>query len=410
MLVRFCLYSVFKNLRFADPFLFLFLLDLGYSYAAIGMLLGFERLVLALFEIPSGVAADYWGRRRSVAACFLFYAAAFAAFPFAAAQPEPARLSWLYVAAALFGLGEAFRTGGHKAIMLDWLDTRGESERATHVIAVTRSFSKGSAAISAVAGGVLIWLTERYDWAFLLSAAASGAGFVLMLSYPRDLEGEHARARAGRRGGEPRRQWPRFGQLAAAAGILPLFLQSVVFESQSRMLLKYYLQPFLREGLEARGLAILGAGALWVGMNELLREGVGGVAARLAPRYERRSGGPDPALRRAYAAMVALSVAMGLCQLRGWLLTGLLVLVLVTVLQNLRRPVFVGAFNRLMDKPHRATTLSIESQARSVVAAVLLPVTGFAADRWGLDAVFPMITAVLLVGLLARSQGKNVAT
>jgi MFS family permease len=409
MLVRFCLYSVLKNLRFADPFLFLFLLDLDYSYATIGMLLGFERLVLALLEIPSGVLADYWGRRRSVAACFLFYAASFTVFPFAAEQAEPARLAWLYAAAALFGLGEAFRTGGHKAIMLDWLDSRGESHRATHVIAVTRSFSKGSAAAAAVAGGGMIWLTERYDAAFLLSAAAAGAGFVLMLTYPRHLEGEHARAGVGRKGGEPLRLLPRFGRLAAAAGVLPLFLQSVVFESQSRMLLKYYLQPFLREGLEARGLAILGAGALWVGINELLREGAGGVAARMAPGYEARSRGPHRALQRAYAAMVVLSLAMGLCQLRGWLLAGLLVLLLATMLQNLRRPVFVGAFNRVMDKPHRATTLSIESQSRSMLAAALLPITGWTADRWGLDAVFPVITAVLLLGLLARPRPANVA-
>ena len=409
MIARFCLYSVFKNLRFADPFLFLFLLELGYSYGQIGLLLGFERLVLALLEIPSGVVADFWGRRRSVAACFLFYAASFALFPLAAAQPEPARLAWLYAAAALFALGEAMRTGGHKAIMLDWLDSRGESDRATRVVAVTRAWSKASAAVSAIAGGVVIWRTGRYDTAFQLSAAAAGAGFALMLTYPRELEGEHARAGVGRKGGEPLRILPRFAGLAAAAGILPLFFQSILFESQTRMLLKYYLQPFLKEGLEARGLAILGTGALWVGINELLREGAGSAGAWFAPEYEKRSGGAGPALRRAYVLLAASAVAVGLCQLQGWMIAGLVVLVAVTLLQNLRRPVFVGAFNRLMDKPHRATSLSIESQARSLVAAAMLPATGFVADRWGLDAVFPMIAAVLLLGLLVRQPGEGAA-
>lgn len=404
MIARFCLYSVFKNLRFADPFLILFLLDLGYSYGQIGLLLGFGRLVLAVLEIPSGVIADFWGRRKSVAACFLFYAAAFALFPFAAAQAEGVRLAWLYAAATLFALGEAMRTGGHKAIMLDWLDSRDESERATRVIAVTRSFSKASAAVSAMAGGLVLWRAREYGVLFHLSAVSALGGFVLMLTYPAALEGEHARAGVGRKGGEPLRILPRFAGLAAAAGILPLFFQSIVFESQAKMLLAYYLQPFLKEGLEARGVLILGTGALWVGINQLVNEGVGSAGAWFAPSFERWSGGTASALRRAYRACVGLSIAIGVCQLRGWMIAGLLALVGVTLLQNLRRPVFVGAFNRVMDKPHRATSLSIESQARSLFAAAMLPVTGLVADRWGLGAVFPMISAVLLLGLLARPR------
>jgi MFS family permease len=409
MLARFCLYSVFKNLRFADPFLVLYLLDLECSYAEIGLLLGFERLVVAAFEVPSGVVADFWGRRKSVAACFLFYAASFLVFPMAADRAPGARLAWLYAAAALFALGEAMRTGGHKAIMLDWLDQRGESDRATRVIAVTRSFSKASAAVSAAAGGLVLWKAREYGVLFHLSAVSALAGFVLMLTYPAELEGEHARAGVGRKGGEPLRILPRFAGLAAAAGILPLFLQSIVFESQVKLLLDYYVQPFLKEGLEARGVVILGAGALWVGVNQLVNEGVGSAGAWFAPDFERRCGGAAPALRRAYLAVAALSVAIGACQLRGWMIAGLLALVGVTLLQNLRRPVFVGAFNRVMDKPHRATSLSIESQARSLFAAGMLPVTGLVADRWGLDAVFPMIAAVLLLGLLAGPRRRALA-
>jgi hypothetical protein len=225
-----------------------------------------------------------------------------------------------------------------------------------------------------------------------------------MLTYPAELEGEHTRAGVGRRGGEPLRLLPRFAGLAAGAGILPLFFQSVVFESQVKMLLDYYVQPFLKEGLEARGILILGTGALWVGVNQLVNEGVGSAGAWFAPDFERRSGGTGAALRRAYLACVALSLAVGVCRLRGWMIAGLVALVGVTLVQNLRRPVFVGAFNRLMDKPHRATSLSIESQARSLFAAGMLPVTGLVADRWGLDAVFPMISAVLVLGLLARPR------
>lgn len=400
MIARFCLYSVFKNLRFADPFLVLFLLELDLSYGRIGLLLGFERLLMALLEVPSGVVADGFGRRRALAVSFLFYAASFVLFPWAGARVSDGHAAWLYVPAALFAFGEAFRTGSHKAIMLDWLDSRGEAPRATSVIALARTFSKAGAGVSAGAGGLLLYFTHRYDVLFHLSAAAAGAGFLVLLSYPRTLEGERTRARSA---GRPvLTLLPRLSPLTATAGILPLFFQSVIFESQTKLLLKYYLQPFLKDGLAGHGIVILGAGALWVGFNELVREGLGGAGAWMSPAFERRVGGAGPALHRAYALAVALSVGVGLSYVHGWLLAGLVLLVAVTVLQNLRRPIFVAAFNRVMDRPNRATTLSIESQSRSLAVAVLLPVTGFAADRWGLGSVFPVISVLLMIGLLIR--------
>jgi MFS family permease len=398
MLTRFCLYSVFKNLRLADPFLVLFLLDLGTSYSGIGLLLGYERLIAGVLEVPTGILADRWGRRSSLAACFLFYAGAFLAFAHTADLSGGTQATWLYAAATLFALGEATRTGSHKAIILDWLDARGESERATRVIGIARAFSKASSGLAALAGGLVLFFTGGYRTLFQLSAAAAICGFVLLLTYPRGLEGEQRREATGSRLSLRRR----FALLAAAPGILPLFFQSVLFESQTRMLLKYYLQPFLKEGLEARGIVILGAGALWVGVNEAVRDGLGGVGAWLSPAFERHAGGTTAALRRAYGLCLLLSLCMGLCYYRQWMLAGLGVLVLVTMLQNARRPFFVSAFNQVMDRPQRATTLSIESQSRSLLAAALLPVTGIAADGMGLGAVFLVISAVLAAGLFLR--------
>jgi hypothetical protein len=237
---------------------------------------------------------------------------------------------------------------------------------------------------------------------FLLSAAAAAGGLVLMLTYPRSLEGEQRREPVGARLSLSRR----LALLAAAPGILPLFFQSVLFESQTRMLLKYYLQPFLKDGLEARGLAILGAGALWVGINEAVRDGLGGMGAWLSPAFERRAGGGAAALQRAYRLALLFSVGVGVCYHLGWMLAGLAVLVLLTILQNARRPCFVSVFNRLMDPPQRATSLSIESQARSLLAAVLLPVTGLAADSLGLGVAFALIAATLAVGLPLK-WGRN---
>ena len=83
----------------------------------------------------------------------------------------------------------------------------------------------------------------------------------------------------------------------------------------------------------------------------------------------------------------------------GWLALGIAVFFALAVLQNARRPIFISQFNRVMDRPQRATTLSIESQARTWGVAVLAPLTGYVVDQYGLAWAFVTITAILVAGL-----------
>ena len=405
MIVRFCLYSILKNLRFADPFLVLFLLHLEYSYAEIGALLGMQHLLTGVLEVPLGWFADRWGRRRSLAGCFLFYALSFSCFAAFASES----LAGLSGALISFGIAEALRSGSHKAIILDYLDGRGEGARATEVIGFTRAFSKGTSAIAALAGGALLYFSRDYALLFALSAVPAFAGVGLMLSYPRDLDGEQHRARAD--GAKP----PPLLDIAAARRLLArprirgLLLQSVCFESQVKLLLKVYLQPFLKQGLASAGIPVLGTGALWIGGLEFARDQAGAVSAFFAPRAEARFGGAARSLGRAYIGLGLAAVGVGVCAYWEFLIPGVLLLVGVTVLQNLRRPIFVSAFNEVIDKPQRATSLSLESLARSVLVAATLPVVGQIADAFGLWSAFAAICAVLAAGALAVAavQGRE---
>lgn len=378
MISRFCLYSVLKNLRFADPFLVLFLLHSGYSFVTIGSALGAQHLVVGVLEFPLGMAADRWGRRRSLALCFLFYAASAVTM----ARLGPGQSGVLFVAVVLYALAEALRTGSHKAIILDYLDSRNEIGRATRVIGLARAFSKTAAAVSALGGGLFLFYSRDYSLLFWLSAAPALAGFLLMLSYPRWLDGE----RTGR-------TW-NASALVARPGLKPLLLESVAFESQVKMILKYYVQPVLQQGLSALGIPVLGLGAIWIGSAEFASNLVGATGALLSGRAERVPG----ARRWIYLAVMVTAAGMGLAARNRELITGIVLFMILTGLQNVRRPLFVSAFNEVMDKPQRAASLSLESMARTLAISALLPVTGFIADRYGVAPVFWLICAVLFAG------------
>ncbi len=411
MILRFCLYSILKNLRFADPFLVLYLVHRELSLAEVGLLMGLSKLVSATLELPLGVVADGFGRRRSLAACFACYSAAFVLYPLSAQQVGGGGMSLLSAAAVLYGLGEALRSGSHKAIILDWLDTRGESARATEVIGLARSFSKFSRGGSALVGGLILVWFQSWSLLFWMSAATALGGFVLMLSYPRDLEGEQTRDRRGGSSGRvPWRQ--RLRDLAGAPGTARLVAQSVLFDGQLMLLFKVHVQVFLAAGLAGLGVPVQlasgalagGSGPAWMGASECLRDSLGGIAARLSGPLERRMGGAHQALDRVFllAVLGCLVLAVSAYFSESLFLVGLAVLFALTILFDARKPIFVSALNRRMDKAQRATTLSLHSQFVSMGGALLLPLTGWVADTWGLAAVFASLALLMLPGLLLR--------
>ncbi len=402
MLLRFCLYSILKNLRFFEPFFILFLLaspetgGAGLSYFRIGTLVGYQKLITGLLEIPSGLLTDRFGRRSALAACFACYCIAFPLYAIGAGLESGAQLAVLYGAQTFFGIGEALRTGSHKAIILDWADRTGRSDEATRLIGFTRLFSKISASVSALAGAFMVYRLGTFVPLFWAATVPAAAGVMLLLSYPRSLEGE-MRRNAAKSGVPPIRE--RVRALGATPGMYLLLVQSVVFESQIK-LAQHYLQPFLYEMLTARNLMIAGGGgALVIGAYYAAQDFLAGMASWGASRAERLAGGGRRANGMILLLGGAVLIAVASTLSAGWLGAGIAGFILLAILQNMRRPIFVSLFNQVMDKPQRATTLSIESQSRTWSVALLSPLFGWVADSYGLSATLYMIAALLLVGL-----------
>ena len=115
MFYRFSLYGFLKNLRFFEPFIILIFRANGMSFFQIGLLYSIRDLTNNLMEIPTGVFADAFGRRRSMVMAFSAYILSFIIFY------SFVEFSFYALAMVLFGLGEAFRSGTHKALILEYL-------------------------------------------------------------------------------------------------------------------------------------------------------------------------------------------------------------------------------------------------------------------------------------------------
>jgi len=80
MFYRFALYGFLKNLRFFDPFLILFFREAGLSFLQIGILIAVRDISTNILEIPTGIYADAFGRRKSMVMSLSSYIVSFLIF------------------------------------------------------------------------------------------------------------------------------------------------------------------------------------------------------------------------------------------------------------------------------------------------------------------------------------------
>lgn len=427
MLFRFSLYGFLKNQKYYEPFLILALRERGLSFFAIGLLIGFRQVWVNVLEIPSGFIADTFGRRRSMIASFGAYILSFVIF---AVSP---RLWSLFPGMFFFAVGEAFRTGTHKAMIFDWLTSRGREDERTRVYGFTRSWSQMGSALSVVLAAAAVVVTENYTAIFWLSVIPYAAGIVNFLGYPADLDGAAALRRrrgrraagggkAGIRGRESGAEGAGFGALARRFGrvlgdslgsrpLRRLFAESAAFRGNT-ILTKDYLQPLLRRA--ALGLPFFPAltaqrrTAVLAALVYALLYLLSSAGARRAHRFAEGSGGAGPAARRLWVINTLLFLGAGALIGVGWTLAATALLALVVVMQNLWRPIMLTRIDEVSDGDSGAMVLSIDSQAGSLYVLIFAPLLGLAVDAYGLGAaaVFGAVSAggFALAGLRAGGE------
>ena len=150
---KFRFYGFFKNLRFFEPYLLIMLLvyfsESQFPLLKIGSLILVQEVFTYVFEVPSGILADKFGKKNELLICFVFYIISFALY-FLGLGASTKYVFVLFLAAAFYGLGESFRSGTHKAMILTWLDRNNYQEYKSFVYGTTRSWSLVGSAINGV--------------------------------------------------------------------------------------------------------------------------------------------------------------------------------------------------------------------------------------------------------------------
>ncbi|MCF6192624.1 MAG: MFS transporter, partial [Candidatus Hydrothermae bacterium] len=297
------------------------------------------------------------------------------------------------VAMVLFGVGEALRSGTHKALILSYLKEKGWEDRKVAYYGATRSWSQRGSAINALLAGILVISTREYRWVFAASMVPYVLNLINLATYPAWLDARVQRTTT--------RETLRAFRSMFSPFFLRALVNSALFMGMFRGT-KDYLQPVLKDLALALPILLWWHGAqrtaLVVAVVYFLLYLLNAYASRNAHRLSAWvSGELHQAINVSYLLGAATVVLAGLAYRWGRYEVVVLFFVGMYVIQNLRRPITMGYLSDVIPENRLATGLSVESNVRTLFAALLAPLMGWLADRYGVGG------ALVGVGVLTAS-------
>ncbi len=391
MFYRFALYGFLKNVRLFDIFILLFLKASGLTYTEIGILYAIREVSINLLEIPTGIFADAYGRRKSMVMSMLSYIFSFSIFYLTS--------SFVFFAAAmvLFGLGEAYRTGTHKAMILEYLKRKGILDKKVEYYGATRSFSQLGSAINSLLAAAVVFYTGNFRDIFLVTLIPYFINLVNLATYPSYLDGEISRKKRKKR---VHATLGNFAGIFKNRPALRAMLNSSTFDAAFKAT-KDYLQRILE--IFALSLPVLlflngdQRTAMVIGVTYFFVYLLSSFASRYSYVIVDKIGKLTRAINLTTILGGLALLFTGLAFQFSLDLLSISLFLMLYVLHNMRRPMTVGYISEKIKSKVMASGLSAESQLKTIFAAVFSVIMGYLADALGVSLALASIGIILLI-------------
>ena len=397
--VKFCLYGFLKNLRFYDAFLLIFLLDNGVSFSQVGILYAAREVMINIAEIPSGIIADIYGRKNSLIAAFLLYILSFIAFYYSN------DFTILLIAMLLIGIGDAFRSGTHKGMIMDYLKLRNWEDHKIAYYGHTRSWSQKGSAVSALLAGLMVFFSGSYRIIYLVSIIPYVLNLINIYSYPDELN--HSIKRKSRDRVALKELLKTVYQTLKKQQVL-VIINSTALHSAFLKSIKDYIQPLMVNVAIILPVVV----AIDSKSKSGLTIGICYFIIFLLTSYASQMAGKVSALRikgiqkKTLLFGLLAGLLCGLLYHYEYWIVSLLVFVIIYIIENLRKPILTGFLVDNVPNEILTSVISTQSFYQTLTTAVLSISLGILADSFGIGIafIFVSVSLVVLTGLLGRRK------
>ncbi|MFF2299486.1 MFS transporter [Arthrobacter sp. NPDC058127] len=373
----------------------LFLLDAGLSNLEAFAANAFFTAGMVVFEVPTGVVADGWGRRISfllgtvtlAGSTYLYYLLWQLSAPFL----------WWAVVSVLLGLGFTFFSGAVEAWLVDALRFTGYEGGLETVLGRGQMVSGAAMLAGSVAGGVIAQATNL-GVPFLIRVGVLLAMFAVAFLLMRDV------------GFTPERSTH---PLKATRAVLDASIENGLknppvryvmlaapFSAGVGIYVFYALQPYLLQLFgDPRAYSVAGLAAAIVAGAQVLG---GWLAPRIRGLVRKRT----TVLILSGVVSASILVVLGFTSV-FWM--ALALLTFWAMVDSAATPVRQAYVNDMIPSKQRATVLSFDSLMGSSGGVVVQPLLGRAADVYGYSASLAISGVIELIAvpflLASRRQG-----
>lgn len=352
----------------------LFLLDAGLNNTQAFAANAFFTAGQVIFEIPTGVVADTWGRRTSYLLGTLTLSAS--TFLYVLLWEINATFVWWALVSVLLGLGFTFFSGATEAWLVDALNYTKYKGKLESVFAKGQAVAGGSMLIGSVAGGYIAQSTNL-GVPFVLRSIILLLTFIIAWIFMKDL------GFSPRKSAHPINEVRRVLHDSIKYGLGKKSVRALMLSAPFTVGVSFYafyaLQPHLLN--------------LWGDQDAY---GIAGLAAAIVAGAQIAGSLLVPLIRSRVSRRTTMMIGgIGLSGLSligvGFVLNFWLTLILIVVWALVFAtvaPVRQTLLNKLIPSEQRATVLSFDSLMGSAGGVLTQPGLGKVADVYGYPASF----------------------
>ena len=403
---KFGMYGFLKNMKFFEPFFILFFIEKGLSYFQIGVLYSIKEVVVNLTEIPTGIIADAVGRKRTMVFSFLFYIISFCIFYFSQ------NYIYFVIAIIFFGLGNSFRSGTHKAMIFEYLKNNGWENQKVFYYGHTRAFSQLGSALSAIIAGFIVFYQGNYSHIFIYSVIPYFADLLLILSYPKNLNGNIKHIEYSQITQKFKIIIKELIYSLQNFEILKSIINLSVYEGFNKAI-KDYLQKILE--LFALSLPILfyldpkKKTAIVISAIYFCIYIFTAIASKNSGKIANKFKNFSLALNFTLILGIIFGVIAGVFYRLQVFWVSVAFFVLIYIVENIRKPIGISYISDKSNNDILATVLSVQSQAVTIFTAITALLMGYLADKYGIGNAI-LITSLIFIILfpLYRLKETNI--
>lgn len=383
-ITKFYISSFLKNQTYFTPIMILFLQFYHLSYQEVFWVFTIGSIFSFIIEIPTGIFADLYGKRKSIILSKILIMASFISFGFSTGF-------WMFVLSQLlYELGQAFRSGTETAYTYDYLAQNPDNPSYTEVKGKQKFYARVGESIASASGGVLA-AAFGYNMVFFIAA------FPAFLNVLNNMAWEKIRESTEKVNFHNSKQLVLNALSQFKSKPLFIVTANITLFTAILAALNKFVQPYMKN---------TGIPIEYFGFIYAVSLGITALAVRYSYLVEKILGARNTMnYLSIFAVVPAVILGFGYSSIFGVIL-----FFVVVIVENIRSPIENSVFHGRVKSVDRATMGSILSLSKSLGKTAILPFAGYFADVYSIYTSILILAAMLaftsIVFFIRKSKKK----